>query len=389
MAREAAILALNVGSATVKWQLFALDDLRPLAGGLVDRIGLKPSRLVAEKDGQRREQVVAGGLVNADQALKLLRRIWLELGISPSQIKGVGHRVVHGGPTFTKPEVISAAVISKLRRLNDVAPLHNPHNIAGIVAARRFFPRARHVACFDTAYFSNLPLWASTYALPWQLVKKHKLWRYGFHGLSHQYVAEAAAEALGRPLKKVTLVTCHLGSGASVAAIKQGVPLDVSMGFTPLEGLVMGTRSGDIDPGVLLYLQRVEKLSVEALDRLLNFESGLKGLSGVSSDMREVLAAAGFPVIDGVDRKPWTSVQRDRARLAISVFVYRIQKYVGAYATIMGGLDAIVFTGGIGEGSPAIRQMIMAGLSAWRGVRSLIIPTDEGYVIARETKRLL
>ncbi|MEX1363234.1 MAG: acetate/propionate family kinase, partial [Nannocystaceae bacterium] len=327
------------------------------------------------------------------------------LALAPDSAAGpvgaVGHRVVHGGERFVAPTRVDDEVEAAIERLEPLAPLHNPANLAGIRAARAVCPGVPHVAVFDTAFHSTLPSRARNYALPQSLTRQHGIRRYGFHGTSHAWVAQRAAAFLGEPLAALRLITCHLGNGASVAAVEYGRSVETSMGMTPLEGLVMGTRSGDVDPGVLLHLMRAEGLDVDGLDAVLNGRSGLQGLSGVGHDMRDIedRAAAGD----------------DRCRLAMRVFAHRLRKYIGAYAAVMGGVDAVVFTGGIGEGSAEIRHMASQRLeflgarldedrnrqaevsarapvfeiSEHHGrVRLLVVATDEGLAIAQQAAAL-
>ncbi|MDZ4229659.1 MAG: acetate kinase, partial [Candidatus Veblenbacteria bacterium] len=244
-------------------------------------------------------------------------------------------------------------------------------------------PKARHIGVFDTSWFVRLPEESSTYALPRELVKHYHLKRYGFHGLSHSYVTQEAARILNKPLEQLNLVTCHLGSGSSVVAVRGGRPIDTSMGFTPLEGLVMGTRAGDLDPGLVLYLLRQPGLNVSKLEKLLNHESGLKGLAGVA-DMREVLVRAGYEVLGFASSKKVSAVEHRAAKLALNVFLHRLRKYIGAYAALLGRVDSIVFTGGIGERNEVIRNLAMQGLPTLKGVPVLAIPTNEELAIARE-----
>jgi len=260
------------------------------------------------------------------------------------ELGGIGHRMVHGGEKFDGPVRVDEEVLEDLRALTPLAPLHNPANLAGIDVARDLYPDLCHVAVFDTAFHSTLPRRARTYALPEELVKKHNIRKYGFHGTSHAYVASKAAEHLGEDIRNLRIITCHLGSGCSMAAVEYGRSIETSMGMTPLEGLVMGTRSGDLDPGILLHLMREEGLSVDELDRVLNRDSGLKGLSGVGNDMRDIEQRA----CEG----------DERCRMAMQVFSHHVRKYIGAYAAVMGGVDAIVFTAGIGENSEVIRHRI-------------------------------
>lgn len=385
--RKTHILVLNAGSATLKWSVFSRPDLQLKLTGSIDQLHHAPSILQLTHGENNTTKELAAGVPSVPAAMKYVVRSLETAGIAKSSISVIGHRVVHGGFDLTKTTKITTNVFSEIKKLTDLAPLHNPSAIDGIASARRLFPRAQQVAAFDTAFFASMPVWTGMYALPYHLNAQYRIRRYGFHGLSHQYVATAAAEQLGRPLDKLSLITCHLGSGASIAAILHGRPIDTSMGFTPLEGLVMGTRSGDIDPGLVTYLAQKEKLSPAAMERLLNHESGLKGMTGFS-DMRDVLAAAGLPVSESVPRRIYTAQQRNRAQLAIEVYVYRIQKYIGAYATILGGCDALVFTGAVGEQSEVIREMIRSGIRVWRNLRVLVIPTDEAWMIAQEAHKV-
>jgi acetate kinase len=317
-----------------------------------------------------------------------------------SEVSVVGHRVVHGGERFTEAVVITEAVLQDLEALNPLAPLHNPVNLAGIIEARRVFPLAPHVAVFDTAFHRTLPSYAYVYGLPYEFYERDGVRRYGFHGMSHAYVCLRAAQYLQRRFNELEIVSCHLGNGASLCAVDHGRSVDTSMGFTPVEGLIMGTRCGDVDPGVLAYLQRVEGLSGSQLDELLNRRSGLLGISGLSSDMREIERAAQ----DG----------EHRALLALKAFCYRVRKYLGAYVAAMGGLDVVLFTGGIGCGSATVRSLALQGLRCMgielderrnrevaapdevcristddSPITVLVVPTDEERMIARETLRAL
>ena len=362
------ILALNAGSSSLKYRLFRItqgtEDV--LADGLVER--MDPTAV----------------LPAAQQAV-----VHCE---SPG-VDAVGHRLVHGGPRFWEPTRITPDVLADLRGLSDLDPTHNPTEIALIEAAQRLLPGVPAVAVFDTAFHHALPDVARTYALPWEWAERMNLRRYGFHGLSHRYVSEQLLLRLGREAHGTRLITCHLGSGASVCALLDGQSVDTSMGLTPLEGLVMGTRSGDVDPGLLLYLLRTQNMTPASLDDLLNTQSGLRGLSGTSADVRDLEAAA--------------QAGDARAGLALDVFAYRVRKYIGAYAAALGGLDAVAFTGGIGEHSAPMRARICRGLE-FLGLRLSseqvgsarlsaddspvavwVIPTDEEKQIARETWALL
>ncbi len=365
------ILALNAGSATLKYKLFGMPAEDVLAEGSLDHPG-------------------GDGIVEAArEAIEKCRALGID---------AVGHRVVHGGSEFDAPTRITPSTLSALRHLRELDPLHNPTEVAMIEAGVNALPDVPAVAVFDTAFHATLPETAWRYALPWDLSERLGLRRYGFHGLSFRYVSETLLQCLGRDAVGTRLIVCHLGSGASVCALRDGRSVDTSMGLTPLEGLVMGTRSGDVDPGLLLYVQRKEGMSADALDDLLNHDSGLKGLTG-QSDVRKLDKAA--------------SAGDARAALALDIFAYRVRKYIGAYAAALGGLDALAFTGGIGEHSPTMRARICAGLgflgvhlNAARNdsangkvpsplspndapVPVWMIPTDEERQIARELFALL
>jgi len=311
---------------------------------------------------------------------------------SPDDIDAIGHRVVHGGESFVASTLIDDRVIATLEEYSALAPLHNPPNLVGIRSAAKAFPGKPHVAVFDTAFHQTMPRHSFVYAMPYELYDKGRIRRYGFHGTSHRFVTLRAAELLGVPLGKIRAVTCHLGNGCSMAAIADGRSVDTTMGLTPLEGLVMGTRSGDIDPAIIFHLARNEGMSLAAIDALLNKKSGLLGLSGVSNDLRTLLEVA---------------PHNPRARLAIDVFCYRIRKYIGAYLAVLGRADAIVFTGGIGENAVAVRRQVLEGMETLgieldpaaneaRGcdaviskpasrIRVLVVPTNEELMIARDT----
>jgi len=289
-------------------------------------------------------------------------------------LDGIGHRVVHGGERFKKPVLIDKGVISGIRACCKLAPLHNPANLEGIIASRQLLGSdVPQVAVFDTAFYSQLPNYAYLYALPYQLYKMFGIRRYGFHGTSHEYVAQEVSLILKKPLARLKLITCHLGNGCSITAIKRGRAIDTSMGFTPLEGLVMGTRCGDIDAAIVIYLVRDRGWNIKRVDRILNKQSGLKGISGIGNDMRQLTKEA--------------KRGNERARLAIDIFIYRIRKYIGAYLAIMGDCDAIVFTAGIGQNQPEIRRMICAGLFTHLKTRPriLVVPTWEELLIARKS----
>ena len=387
------VLVVNCGSSSIKYQLLAQAPEERLAVGMLERIGDARAELRHHgAAGETAREVDApdhrAGFAHIGAALREDR---------PAALAAVGHRVVHGGERFRAPTLVDAGVREAIRALAVLAPLHNPANLVGIEACASAFPGVPQVAVFDTAFHQTLPPHAFRYAVPEAWYRDHGVRRYGFHGTSHRWVAERAAEALGRPLAALRLVTLHLGNGASAAAIAGGRCVDTSMGLTPLEGLVMGTRSGDLDPAVPLFLQRAAGLGAAEVDALLNEQSGLRGLCG-SNDMREVLAreAAGD----------------ERARLALAVYVHRLRKCIGAYLAVLGGLDALVFTGGVGENAARVRELACAGLerlgialdgarnaaaqdslgeigAAGAPVRVLVVRTDEELQIARETLAVL
>jgi len=343
------ILVLNAGSSSLKYQLID-TGVRPeslLGKGTVERIS-DPAEAVA-------------------QVLTSLE--------AQGPIHGVGHRVVHGGEQFRQSVLIDQVVERAIEDCCTLAPLHNPHNLSCYRAARRLLPALPHVAVFDTAFFHTLPARAYLYGIPYELYERDHIRRYGFHGTSHRYVSAKACEALRIDPAEARLITCHLGNGCSIAAIAGGHAIDTSLGLTPLEGLMMGTRSGDIDPGVLFHLARTRGHNLSDLEDLLNRKSGLLGLSGRSNDMRDLCEAA--------------AAGDARADLAVEVFCYRIRKYIGAYWAVLNGADAIVFTGGIGENRADVRGRIMDGLDCLGGVETLVIPTNEELLIARDTARLI
>ncbi|KKS79256.1 MAG: Acetate kinase, partial [Parcubacteria group bacterium GW2011_GWD1_42_9] len=367
------ILVFNAGSATLKWALYEEDGLVEAGRGTVERIGERGSfaewRLFGKLSVKQLKfsdhKQAVGYIVKMLAWHKLLGSISL-----------VGHRIVYGGQLFIAPVKLTKEVINRLEKLPSLAPLHNPVELAVAKAASKLLPKVKQIAEFDTAWFAHLPLESQTYALPRLLNKKYGLKKYGFHGLSHNYVTNEAARILGKKTEQVNLVTCHLGSGSSVAAVRAGKPIDTSMGFTPLAGLVMCTRAGDVDPGLLLYLAKQPGFSIKKLDQLLNHESGLKGMTGVA-DMREVLTMAGYEVLGFRVKKLVSASDRQQAKLALKVYLYNLQKYIGAYAAILGRVDAIVFTGGIGERNEVVRNLTMQGLPTLKNVSVLAIPTNE------------
>jgi acetate kinase len=405
------VIVLNSGSSTLKFQLIAIDPGRiaqnedkRLCRGQIERIGGEAIITVQTRQDQRQRSTASiPGILGALEYL--LRWIASEAsGITEvqalSDIHGVGHRVVHGGELFAESRLISDEVLKGIEECIDLAPLHNPNNIKGILAARHVFgSNLPQVAVFDTSFHHSIPEHAYLYAVPYHMYRRHHIRRYGFHGTSHRYVAERYMSMRGLSKKQTHLITLHLGNGCSAAAIRNGCSVDTSMGMTPLEGLVMGTRSGDVDPAIVNLIATKEGLSTHEVDALLNTQSGLLGLSGLTNDMRVLLQE-----VEANDDR--------RARLAIEVFCYRAKKYIGAFLASMGGADAIVFTGGIGENSPEIRARICEGLE-WAGLRldgkrnkqmvgaegqissdesslhAFVIPTDEELLIARDTVRCI
>jgi len=394
------ILVINSGSSTIKFKLYGAESggLREEASGIVERIGEEVShvRYRGRRGEIRYEAKVRDHEEGMAHVLKVLTDPEKGAVADPSKVVGVGHRVVHGGSEVTGVVVADERVERIIEKYSRMAPLHNPANLLGIRAAKKVFPRAVHVAVFDTAFHSTIPEEAYLYAIPYEYYLKYGIRRYGFHGISYTYVCRRAAEILGRPLEQLRIIACHLGSGASVAAVKYGRCVDTSMGMTPLEGLVMGTRSGDIDPAIFYFLMKWEGLSADEVYELLNERSGLLGLSGISNDVRVLI-------------EEWRKGNEAAGR-ALRVFAYRVRKYIGAYMAAMGGVDAIVFTAGIGEQSPLMRKLILSGLEelgiklddarnenpaahGWvissddSKVKVLVVPTDEELVIAEETLR--
>lgn len=397
------ILVLNCGSSSVKFALIEGGQTgdRTLARGLAEPVGSSEGAATCETpDGNRRVRAVA--LPDHNHAIRAALEMLVEPGMGVirdwEEIEAVGHRMVHGGDRFHEPAIITREVVRAIQDCVALAPLHNPHNLSGYFASLNLLPHAAHVAVFDTAFHQTMPPKAYTYALPHGLCSRYRVRRYGFHGASHRWMAERYAELSGRALGQLRLITCHLGNGCSMCAIEGGRSVDTSMGMTPLEGLVMGTRSGDVDAAAILHLMQWEGLSPERMDALLNKGSGLYGLSGISNDMRTLLEHA--------ERGD------ERAELAIEVFCYRIRKYVGAYYAVLNGADAVIFTGGIGENAPEIRARVCRSLEALgialdeernraavgremdvsaEGARTRVwvIPTNEELLIARETLRAL
>ena len=396
------ILILNSGSSSLKVQLFMKADLSVLSSGLIEQIGAATSAAklsFVNSSGAEKELKQSCPVADHREAIKVMSEMLRESGtlVDTGELAGIGHRVVHGGEAFHQPVRIDETVIAAIEELIPLAPLHNPANLMGIRVAMEHVAQIPQVAVFDTAFHQSIPEHAYLYALPYTLYEKQKVRRYGFHGTSHSYVARQAALYLNSPLEELNIITLHLGNGASAAAIRGGKSIDTSMGLTPLEGLVMGTRSGDLDPAILFYLSRESGLDMDTLDTLLNKESGLKGICG-ENDMRTISEAA---------------EQGDhQARLALTIFCYRLKKYIGAYMAALGGVDCIVFTGGIGENSAIVRQMSCQGLERLgirldegknsirqedileiqatdSSVKLLVVPTDEELEIAVLTLQVI
>ncbi len=396
------ILVLNSGSSSLKFQLFVGTDLSVMTVGLIEQIGdAQSAAQLSFTDAYGLEKKLERNQPVADhrEAIMVMAQMLRDSGtlVDTSELTGVGHRVVHGGEAFRQPVLIDDTVISAIEQLIPLAPLHNPANLMGIRVTMEHVAHIPQVAVFDTAFHQSIPEHAYLYALPYDLYKQQKVRRYGFHGTSHSYVARQAALYLDRPIEALNIITLHLGNGASAAAIRNGECIDTSMGLTPLEGLIMGTRSGDLDPAILFYLSRESGLDIDALDKLLNKESGLKGICG-ENDMRTISEAA--------ERGD------NQARLALTMFCYRLKKYIGAYMAALGGVDCIVFTGGIGENSATVRQLCCQGMdrlgltldeeknsirqkdileiqAADSLVSVLVIPTDEEHEIASQTLQVI
>jgi acetate kinase len=398
------ILVINTGSSSIKYELFDMDHHQVVAKGTAERIGEKTSLLthkIITADGKPTEKVEESVFSDHHEGLHRIVELLIERkhGViqDKSEITAVGHRVVHGGEAFHAPTIIDEEVIAAIKKNIPLAPLHNPPNLTGIEVAGSIFPDSPQVAVFDTAFHQTIPMRGFLYAIPFELYQKDKVRRYGFHGTSHAYVAERAADYLAKPFDEVNLITIHLGNGASMAAVKKGKSIDTTMGMTPLAGLVMGTRSGDVDPALPFFLADHLSMSLKDIDTLLNKKSGLKGICGYN-DMREVIKRK-----NGGD---------EQAKIALEVYTYRIKKYIGAYYAVLGTLDGIVFTAGVGENSPEIREMCCHGLNELgididsvknrtgkkeereintpgSRVKILVIPTNEELRIAQETKKVI
>ena len=368
------ILVLNAGSSSLKFKLFTAK-LSEIGEGIVEKINIRGSFVNFEIKKQTGQLYV--NVKNHEEALDQILDVLKTCGVKFDNIVKIGHRVVHGGEKFVKPTLITKKNLTELRKFNKLAPLHNPNNVAGIVACMNKLPKAKNYIVCDTAYFASLPEHVYHYALPQRIYKKYDVRKFGFHGISHQYVAGVAAKKLKK--SKLNLITCHLGSGCSVSAIKGGKAIDTSMGMTPLEGLMMSTRTGDIDAGVVFYLNQ-QGLSLSRINKLFNQESGLKGVSGLK-DMRDIMIAGGYKIPGYRSPQKFTKEQKQLACLALEMFVYRIQKYIGAYTAALGKVDAIVFTAGIGERNKDVRRLVMKGLPF--KTKALVIPTSEELQIAK------
>jgi acetate kinase len=390
------ILVLNCGSSSVKYQVIDVDSETVLATGLVEKIGL-PDSVIAHKTGDDKH-VIEEALPDHTAALALITKVFETWGPPLDSVVAVGHRAVHGGELFREPVLISEAVTQGMTDLAGLAPLHNPPGVAGIKAAQKILPNVPHVAVFDTAFFSTLPAEAYTYAINTEVARKYGIRKYGFHGTSHSYVSKTAAAFAGRELADTNQIICHLGNGASISAIKGGIAVDTSMGLTPLQGLVMGTRSGDVDPGVFAYLARVAGMDSQAVDDLLNKQSGMSGLNEGASDFRDILAK--------------TEAGDEDSKLAIDIYLHRLVAYIGSYMALLGRTDQLIFTAGVGENAEWIRTGIVERLAGFglrldesiNRVRSgdprvistadstvsvLVVPTNEELAMARETYKVI
>jgi acetate kinase len=395
------ILVLNSGSSSLKFMLFDMSEEKMLAKGLVERIGTDNANLIYQRDGEKRtEQGIAAENHGKALAMACKMLVSSDRGVMKSlnEVKAVGHRAVHGAEYFTEPVIVTEDVKATIKKCFDLAPLHNPANLDGIVACETVFPQIPNVAVFDTAFHQSMPKHAYMYAIPQKFYEEYGIRKYGFHGTSHKFVMQAASDYLKRPVSELKLITCHMGNGASIAAIKGGKVLDTSMGLTPLPGMIMGTRCGDIDPAIIFYLAR-KGMTIDEIDSVLNKKSGLYGINGINSgDMRDTVNAA--------------AQGKSAAANAIEMFGHRAALYIGGYYTLLGGADAIIFTGGIGENSHPARRAIISRLEAIgckldeaknlevfgtldlvstpdSKTPAIVIPTNEELMIARETFQIL
>ncbi|HEY8888871.1 MAG TPA: acetate kinase [Clostridium sp.] len=394
------VLVINCGSSSLKYQLINMENEECLALGLVERIGMEGSILTQKVNGEK--YIINESMKDHTDAIRLVIGALVDAqhGVikNLSEIDAVGHRVVHGGEKYAKSVLINDDVMKSLEEFVKLAPLHNPANIIGINACKELMPNAPMVAVFDTSFHQTMPEVAYIYPLPYDLYTNNGVRKYGFHGTSHRYVSDRAAELMGKDIKDLKLITCHLGNGASIAAIQNGKSIETSMGFTPLEGIAMGTRCGSIDPAIITYIMKELNLTIDETNDVMNKKSGVLGISGVSSDFRDLETAAHK---DG----------NHRAQLAIDIFCYKVKKFIGSYAAVMGGVDAIIFTAGLGENSPETRVQICTGLEFLGAVidksknnvrgkeaevsidnsktKIFVIPTNEELVIARDTLNLI
>lgn len=395
------ILVLNCGSSSVKFQLIEITKEKVLAKGVVEKIG-HPGALLIYKRGMTQDLKKIVNVLDHRGAISIILKFLTdkEYGVisNPDEIKFIGHRVVHGGEKFSDSVIIDRKVLDALTEYMELAPLHNPPNIQGIMACKTLLPNMSQVAVFDTAFHQTLPDYAYMYGLPYVLYSRYKIRRYGFHGTSHKYVATTLAKYLKRPVDSLNIITCHLGNGSSISAIKNGKSVDTSMGFTPAEGLIMGTRVGDLDPAVILYIISKEEITINEANTLINKHSGLLGISGLSNDMREIIEE-----MQKGDK---------RAKLAFDMFTYRIKKYIGSYIAVLNGADALIFTAGIGENSPEVREAVCKDMefvgisldleknknaagsiceisSPASRIKVFKVATNEELVIARDTYKIL
>ncbi|MTI79834.1 MAG: acetate kinase [Firmicutes bacterium] len=393
------ILVVNCGSSSVKYKLLDMQEKKELVSGLAERIGIEGSKIKHEKaDGGtlKLEQNLADHKAALEKIIECLTDDEYGVVNDIAEITAVGHRVVHGGEKFNKAVLINEDVLNELESLFDLAPLHNPPNVVGIKTCQELIPHAPQVAVFDTAFHQTIPDYAFNYALPYQYYEKYGIRKYGFHGTSHKYVSGRAATMLGKPLTDLKVVVCHLGNGSSITAVKNGVSVDTTMGFTPLAGLPMGTRTGDIDPAIIPFIMEKENLQPDDISNIMNKKSGVLGVSGISSDFRDLEDAE--------------ANGNERAALALNMFIYGVKRWIGAFGAAMGGLDAVAFTGGIGENGKELREKVLTGLEYLGlevdaeknnirgkeqiitkdgGAVAMVVPTNEELMIAKETEALV
>ncbi|MFL0246980.1 acetate/propionate family kinase [Candidatus Clostridium stratigraminis] len=395
------ILVVNCGSSSLKYQLIDMVNETALAKGLVERIGMDGSILTQKVEGKEK-YIIKEAMPSHKDAIKLVLGALVDKNngvISDmTEISAVGHRVVHGGEKYSNSVLIDEVVMKALEDCAKLAPLHNPPNITGINACRELMPNTPMIAVFDTAFHQSIPEYAYIYPLPYELYKEQGIRKYGFHGTSHRYVSQVAAEMMGKDIKDLKIITCHLGNGASIAAIEGGKSVETSMGFTPLEGIAMGTRSGSIDPAIITFLMTELNYSIDEVNNIINKKSGVLGISGVSSDFRDI------------EDEAWKNNNK-QAQLALDVFYYKVKKFIGSYTAVMNGVDCLVFTAGLGENSPETREAVCANLdylgikldpskNKVRGkavdlspedskVKVFVIPTNEELMIARDVKEIV